>query len=627
MRLPLVDGNTLARLSQRKGTIYNQQFIGYNHNLRCQNGQFYDMQNMTGDYSPVLSTRSLRTQLLVLTGEPQALFCKDYVYYISGGDLVWGIAEGDADTVDMSSSNDLWTELGRIRNCVTPTGRKQIADIGAKVLIMPDKKIFNVNTKTISSATFYFENNTWTRVVEGVSYTTESKLRVTPCTLDGETITYTAQASAPSDTSAYWLNTGDKGVYRYSASSEIWEKLATVYVKVEPVLEYGAAGPGTDALAWLDSIKSRLNELKDYDTVSLTLEDFNDDYGIIGGDEQIFHVGDGFFVIAGLVESAANYDFELKNRFPELAFITSLNNRIWGCSSNGREIYASKLGDPTQWYNYAGLASDSYAATVGSDGEFTGAIAYNNNVLFFKKDRLHKIFGNYPSNFQVSEYAVNGVASGCDRTLCVVNGYLFYLGEESVMIYDGSMPRNCSEEFGDLRFTTGVAGQQMNKYYLSTVDGDTVRQFVYDTETWQWWKEDDSRMLETATYFNNLYSIHQAKAANGTTVAVLTKEVGFYEGTMDWFVETGDLGLDSPLQKYISKIQIRMAVEGTLYVEISYDGGKFTRVLDRTYDHLRSNVVPINVKRCDHFRFRIGGRGVAKIYSIGYNVESGSEVC
>ena len=596
---------------------YVQSFSGYNHNLRCGEGQFYDMENMTGDYAPVLSTRSLRSQLLVLQNAPQGMFCKDYVYYIANGNLVWGTASGNT-----------WTEIGRLSNCLTTTGRKQVADIGAKVLILPDKKIFDVDTHTLSEATFIYEDNTWTRVVSGVSYTTYGKLQFTPSTLEGDPVTYTASATEPSDTSVYWLNTVTKKVLRYNSAESMWQQLDNVYLRVEPILEYNeSVGAGTDAQTWLNNFKTQINKLKDYDTVNLTIDTYDDSYGKLGGDTVIFHVGNGFFTIVGIQPAQFSTGFQCKNRFPQMSYITALNNRIWGCSPNGREVYACKLGDPTQWYNYAGLASDSYAATIGSDGEFTGAISYNNNVLFFKKDRLHKVFGNYPSNFQVTEYAVNGVASGCDRTLCVVNGYLFYLGEESVLIYDGSMPRNCSEEFGDLRFVSGVAGQQMNKYYLSTFDGTTIRQFVYDTENRQWWKEDDSRMEETATYFNNLYSIHLTKDDNGNTVHVLTKEVGSYEGVMDWFVETGDLGLESPLQKYISKIQTRLAVEGMVYVEISYNDGEFTRVLEKTFEHLRSCTIPINVKRCDHFRIRIGGEGVVKIYSIGYNVESGSEVC
>ena len=587
-----------------------QSFNGFNHNLRCDRGEFYDMKNMTGDYAPVLSTRSLRSQLLVLSDTPHGLFTKDYVYYVSGTTLVWGYAE-----------DNVWTEVGRITGGLSATD-KQIADIGAKVLILPDKKIFDCDTHTLSNATYYYEDNTWTRVVEGVSYTTTGELKFTPSTLEGDPITYTSSATEPEDKTVYWLNTTNNTVLRYNEALSMWQQLDNVYLKVEPYLEYGAAGAGSDATEWLNNFKATINKLKDYDTVNIKVKNYDSSYGELGGDTVIFHRGDGFFTIVGLQPTQFTTGFEFKNRFPDMAYITSLNNRIWGCSADGREIYASKLGDPTQWYNYAGLAGDSFAATVGSDGNFTGAIAYNNNVLFFKKDRLHKVMGNYPSNFQVAEYTVNGVAEGMGDTLSVVNGYCFFLGEENVMIYDGSLPRSCSEQFGDLRFTSAIAGQQMNKYYLFADDS----MYVFDTEGGNWWKEDDAPMEFASTYFNQLYSIHEVEDDQGNTRHVLTKEVGDYEGTMDWFVETGDLGLDTPYQKYISKVVMRIAFDGSAYAEISYDGKEFTRVWVKTSENLRSYNININVKRCDHFRLRVGGEGIAKIYSLGYNVETGSEI-
>ncbi len=95
---------------------------------------------------------------------------------------------------------------------------------------------------------------------------------------------------------------------------------------------------------------------------------------------------------------------------------------------------------------------------------------------------------------------------------------------------------------------------------------------------------------------------------------------------LDWTVETGNLGLDTPLQKYISKVVIRMAFEGQMHVDVAYDNDPFKEVYRKTSEKLKSFDIPINVKRCDHFRFRIAGKGIVKIYSIGYNEEAGSEI-
>ena len=62
-----------------------------------------------------------------------------------------------------------------------------------------------------------------------------------------------------------------------------------------------------------------------------------------------------------------------ERRVPDLEYLTECDNRVWGCSSSENVIYACKLGDPTNWFSYRGIAADSYAVTVGSDGPFTGA--------------------------------------------------------------------------------------------------------------------------------------------------------------------------------------------------------------------------------------------------------------
>lgn len=97
---------------------------------------------------------------------------------------------------------------------------------------------------------------------------------------------------------------------------------------------------------------------------------------------------------------------------------------------------------------------------------------------------------------------------------------------------------------------------------------------------------------------------------------------------LEWMLETGNLGLDTPNQKYIGKIQLRIDYKGTLQGYISYDNNiKYTQVHNSASTHIRSITMPINVKRCDHFRIRLTGIGQARLYSMGYYTEDGSERC
>ena len=62
-------------------------FGGYNHNLRIGSGEFYDMQNLTSNYYPVLSPRGKRG---VYKKEitPKAMVGKDALCYLEGTNFV-----------------------------------------------------------------------------------------------------------------------------------------------------------------------------------------------------------------------------------------------------------------------------------------------------------------------------------------------------------------------------------------------------------------------------------------------------------------------------------------------------------------------------------------------------------
>lgn len=181
-------------------------------------------------------------------------------------------------------------------------------------------------------------------------------------------------------------------------------------------------------------------------------------------------------------------------------------------------------------------------------------------------------------------------------------------------------------------------------YSANNADDETVAMVAFFNETASYSRELGTTYISTTENLSTGESFH---TPDGTTwgivilgvepssyetigyrefSSIILREIEEEEDPLDWEVETGNMGLNSPLQKYISKVVIRMAFEGSMKVEIAYDAGPFTEVYQKTTALLRSYDIPINVKRCDHFRFRISGTGVAKIYSIGYNEETGSEI-
>ena len=109
---------------------------------------------------------------------------------------------------------------------------------------------------------------------------------------------------------------------------------------------------------------------------------------------------------------------------------------------------------------------------------------------------------------------------------------------------------------------------------------------------------------------------------------VILRKIVRSEEALEWDLETGNLGLDTPNQKYISRIQQRVDYSGSLKVEIAYDNADdYSTVHESTSDHMRSITVPIKVKRSDHFRIRLSGTGEVRLYSFGYQTDEGGDRC
>ena len=62
-------------------------FKGYNHNLRINDGEFFDMKNMTSNYYPVLSPRGKRGEY-ASPANPTGLIAKDSICYVDGSKFV-----------------------------------------------------------------------------------------------------------------------------------------------------------------------------------------------------------------------------------------------------------------------------------------------------------------------------------------------------------------------------------------------------------------------------------------------------------------------------------------------------------------------------------------------------------
>ena len=576
-------------------------FKGYNHNLRIGDNEFYDMKNMTSDYYPVLSPRKKRG-VHISASNTQGMIAKDALCYVDGSDFVineYRVAMG-------LSTNE--------KDCP-----KKLVSMGAYVIIMPDKKY--INTADLTD----FGN------IEA-QIMTSSPVSFTLCKLDGSEyeVNY-SQSNEPEkpDNMTTWVDTSTvpHSLKQWSETSGMWVTIGTTYVKIS------SAGIGKPFEKYDGISISGLKDKVLYDNVTGKPIEDTSELAALEGAAVVWDKGENHIVVVGIMDvtRTINNSITISRKMPHMDFIVESKNRLWGCrygeNINGEvvnEIYASKLGDFKNWNCFMGLSTDSYAVSVGTDGQFTGAITHLGYPLFFKETVLHKVYGDYPANIQVQDTACRGVQKGCDRSMAIVNEVLYYKARSGVCAYDGSLPVEVSYAFGESRYDNAVGGSHGNKYYICMQDtADKYHVFVYDTGKGLWHREDDIKVDAFCSCGDEMY------CAVGNKILTMLGSGKEESGDVEWMVETGEIGISSPDAKYISRLAIRMSMDIGTEVRIyaQYDfSEEWEEVCVLRSTNLRSFSIPIRPMRCDHMRLRIEGEGMAKIYSITKTIEQGSEL-
>ena len=560
-------------------------FKGYNHNLRISDGEFFDMKNMTSEHYPVLSPRGNRG-VYASPASPKGLIAKDSLCYVDGTEFVM-----NEYRIDMGLNDE----------------PKQLISMGAYVIIMPDKKY--INTLDVTD-----------RGDIEASFTTTADVTFSLCNISGETYegaTISATEPEKPENLDLWIDTSSKPhtLKQYSSTSAMWVSIATTYIRIY--------SPGIGAA------------FKQYDGVTISgivAEELQD----LNSSMVVWDRGDDYIVVVGILDAVTAQEVSqgavtVERKMPNMDFVIESENRLWGCkygvAINGEvvnEIYACKLGDFKNWNCFMSLSTDSYAASCGTDGQFTGAITHLGYPLFFKENFVHKVYGNYPANYQIQTTACRGVQKGCSKSLAIVNETLFYKARSGICAYDGSLPTEVSYVMGNEAYSEAVGGSHGNKYYIS-MKGATgeYHLFVFDTAKGMWHKEDNLQADSFCSCRGELYAI-----AGGDIITMLGS------GTQDtdpveWMAETGEIGITSPDMKYISRLTIRMSMDIGAEVRIyaQYDfNDEWDQLCVLKGDNLRSFSIPIRPKRCDYMKLRIEGEGMAKIYSITKTIEQGSEL-
>jgi len=589
MYYPKLQNRSAAR------TIINA-FAGYNHNLQIGDGEFYDTKNLTTQYYPLFANRKKRGRLSNTFTKLQAIIAKDALYWVDNGTLY---ANGYATGL---------TGLQTLKET-------QLVSMGAYICVFPDKKY--INTQKLSD---YGDM--------GASWSYQGAVTYTMCHQDGTYYTSVVkQATAPTNPNNgdIWIDTSDGDtVKEYSVYQETWVVVETVYTR----LDFLTMGQVATAF-------------KEYDGVNISGAYYDD----LNGSKIVYAVGGDpvtsydYIVLIGIQDTQfiqTNANISISRDVPDMDFVCEAQNRLWGCfygndgTQNINEVYCCALGDFRNWEQYLGVSTDSWRASRGSDGPWTGCINYLGTPTFFKENVIHPISVSSVGAHQIGDIPARGVQKGSHKSLAIVNETLYYKSRTGVVAYQGGMPADVSQALGEEKYYKAVAGVFGQRYYISMQDAyNAWHFFCFDAGKGLWMHEDELHVECFAQVGDELYALvnNGITAINGTD--------GVLEGSFEWSATTGIMhyvqtvkGYGAQPVRYTSRyqIQLNMSRESEMKMYIEYDSsGLWNYAGDVHLPTTGTVTIPLRPRRCDHLRLMFVGRGEVRIYSIARILERGSD--
>ncbi len=606
MRLPFMNSTG----AKNKRQIID--FRGINYSPVGGEGELEESYNLSSEHYPWVSQRAGRkTEAVYLS--PTGLYARGKLCVVDGEDFRYG---GEI--------------VGKVER-----GEKHFATINTKIVIFPDKKFYDTHTGEFGSLEARYHCYAGDVSFTGTTLTVREKSYIDVADPDEErqsldipataTITVYTGVTHNKDTGALSFTGGAQKAVSELAKGNIiqYECESNEYQIVE-----GVSSGGDTYSVNVQLRQIVLHNYPNFDT-AFSIGDAVDLSGCV-----TLSGNNGSHIIRGISGRTLTFDRDafgqtgaesgavrLERTVPNLTCICECDNRIWG--AEGTTIYASALGDPKNFYVYDGLATDSYAVAVGTEGDFTACCAYSSTVLFWKENCLHKILGSYPAQYELYTYHVPGVQEGSEKSLCLINETIFYKGRDGIYAYSGGIPDNIGECFGPRRFSRAVGGSDGRRYYLSMLTGNGAWElYVFDTAKGIWLREDETHATDFAYLDGTLYYLD---GRNGKVIR--TGQDREEEGRIEWALTFCRFNETTLGRKGYSRLYLRVELEAGAWLkaEVSPDGAPFRQVYLTHNEHARTMQIPILPTRCDSFLVRLSGKGECKIKSMVREFAVGSE--
>ena len=582
------------------------QFGGLRHNINCSDGEIFDMENISMDSYPYLTVREKRGKHIPAQGEATQIYADNGAMLIVAPTGITYNGIHIADTVSPETA--------------------ELVRFGDRVVLMPDKKVINLKYRIIGF------------------YEKVADLPDTAELYDGAAVRN--------------LMSGEVHLYVWDGGA--WVDNGKLVTDMEAIVENQPAvfmdGTLYDEKATANTIKltnvsayelTEVMGFREGDAVTITgctKMTSNNKTPVLrqieGVDKNNMELGvylrfsDFCFTMPENADGTTATEYTessitIERKAPEMDVIFEHENRLWG--AKGKEIFASKLGDPFNWNCFEGLSTDSYYLQTQDKGEITAGISFG-YPRFFREDSMTTVYGSMPSAFQTKNTELAGVKGGERKSLERMDGLLFWLSADGVVIFDGSKTYLQEQVFGNWPISKVIAKAGGRKLYMAAdlgkhplADGERLYAVLcYDAQSGLWTKENNPG-IKSMTYMDGtVYALTSDRiiTMNGLC-GKETAEIGISS-----YVEFGDFTDGDLNRKAVNRVQLRMELEEGAWVNIwiGYDGEEWTRLQYLEAGKKRSVYIPVIPRRCDHYRIRIEGGGKWTLYAMARELYIGSAV-